>query len=405
MTFSFNGELHTSGSVPPADAVATLAAWCAEGGAEVFVTDALEKDYDGPAAHSADAAGVLYHALSSGGAHYIIWFRQERTDDVLWAGDPAKAIVKDENGLSPRKSFEQWRQRMRGQSRPWPQSGKTAASNLAHALQKQLSLILLEVKERRYRLLTEQLQTANEELERINWISTHDLQEPLRKIQVFGSRLLGSEAAQTASPDIIHAVSRMNDAAGRMQTLVNDIHAYSKLLHKESPLELISLGKVANSVLHELADELADAGAAVNKDALPDVMGEPFLLWQVFTNLLRNALKFSREGISPVIRITVVHVVNAMPPSVPLRPEGYHRISIADKGIGFSNEYADAIFGIFRRLHTQKEYGGTGIGLALCRKVMLRHNGYATAEGISGEGAVFHLWFQCKFGFWMLTIK
>lgn len=393
VAISFNGELHTAGSVPPADAVEALAAWCGENDAEVFITDSLEKDYDGSAARSADAAGVLYLALSSGGAHYIIWFRQERTDDVLWAGDPAKAIVKDERGLSPRKSFEQWRQQVRGQSKPWPESAKTAASNLAHALQKQLSLLLHQAEERRYRLLSEQLQTANEELERINWISTHDLQEPLRKIQVFASRLLGSEAAQTASADIIHAVKRMNDAAGRMQTLVNDIHAYSKLLHKESPLELISLDRVADSVLQDLTDELADTGADVKREELPAVMGEPFLLRQVFTNLLRNALKFSREDVPPVIRITAAHVADAVPPAVPPRPEGYHRISIADNGIGFSNEYADAIFGIFRRLHTQKEYSGTGIGLALCRKVMLRHNGYATADGAPGEGAAFHLWF------------
>ncbi len=392
VAIKFNASLYVSGSVPPADQIEALGEWCAGNGAEMFRTHALAKEYDGPAAARSDAAGVLYHSLIPVGAHYIIWFRQERKEEVLWAGDPTKAIIKDEKGLSPRKSFEQWRQHIQGQSRPWSEAAKVAAINLAHALQKQLSLILSISEERRYRLLSEQLQMANDELERINWISTHDLQEPLRKIQVFASRVLGSNAAQTADLEIIHAISRMSDAAIRMQTLVTDIHAYSKLLHQENPLGPVFLEKIVDSVLHDLTEDIADSEAQITRSGLPQIAGDAFLLRQVFTNLLRNALKFSRQGVAPVIHITAQRMAGHSAGIAPA-PGGYHRVSLSDNGIGFANEFADSIFGLFKRLHSQKEFSGTGIGLALCRKVMLRHNGFITAEGTPGQGATFHLWF------------
>lgn len=389
----FDQELRTAGAVPPIADVQALAAWCATRGADEFVSEALSSDYDGPAANAAEAAGLLYHSLVAGGEHYIIWFRHEQKEEVLWAGDPSKAIIKDEKGLSPRKSFEGWLQRTSGTSLPWSQSEKTAASNLAHALQKALNLVLLGAEERRYRTLSEQLQSANEELERINWISTHDLQEPLRKIQVFASRVLYSDAAKEADESIIHGVTRMSAAANRMQTLVTDIHAYSKLLHKGLPLEPTDLDKVVADVLRDLTEELTEHNAVVTTDALPEVLGESFLLRQVFTNLLRNALKFSRKDMPARIHISANRVYESPPNEMEQCANGCYCVHIADNGIGFSSEFSESIFGLFKRLHSQKEYSGTGIGLALCRKVMARHHGAITADGELGKGATFHLWF------------
>ena len=118
-----------------------------------------------------------------------------------------------------------------------------------------------------------------------------------------------------------------------------------------------------------------------------------FLLRQLFINILRNALKFSGDGKPVRIDISTELTDGTDDADVPARVDGYHKVSVADNGIGCSNEYADSIFGLFKRLHTQKEFRGTGIGLAICRKIMVRHHGFITAKGSIGAGAVFHLWF------------
>ncbi len=390
----FNDSFHQAGSTPFPEEIEELAAWCASKSESSYDTDELRKDFEGTAAASQNAAGVLFHSLAASGAHYIIWFKKEQREEVIWAGDPEKAIIKDQSGLSPRKSFQQWRQQTHGRSKPWTESAKSAASTFSHALQKELSLILMSAEERRYRILSEQLQEANDELERINWISTHDLQEPLRKIQIFGSRILESEAAAHTDKEIIHGVERMSAAADRMQTLTSDIHEYARLLHKGMSLERTSLDAVVTDILQTLQEELADKGAAVSVGPLPEVAGEPFLLRQVFTNLLRNAMKFSRQEIP--LRITISARKTPDAPAVPELAEHtgmFQCVSVADNGIGFDNAFSESIFRLFKRLHTQKQYGGTGIGLALCRKVMLHHHGAITADGEPDKGATFHLWF------------
>jgi light-regulated signal transduction histidine kinase (bacteriophytochrome) len=389
----FNGVLHTQGEVPAERTIRGLGDWLKDQRIDHYVSDHLAGEYSGDAAQNASAAGILYHALHAEGRDYIIWFRREQRDEVIWAGDPSKAIVKNEKGLSPRKSFAQWREQISMQSVPWTDAEQTAASNLAHTLQRQLLLVTLASEERRFREMSEKLMQANEELERINWISTHDLQEPLRKIQVFASRVIGSEMLKRTDPVVIHTIERMDAAASRMQTLIRDINTYSKLLHQEAVLESASLESVLAEVLKSMEEEIADTGASITSTPLPEVKGEPFLLRQVFVNLLRNALKFVPEGTKPVISITAQRAYPEGDPHVPAREDGYYRVSIADNGIGFDSKYSETIFGLFKRLHTQTHFAGTGIGLALCRKIMSHHSGYISAEAKPGEGATFHLWF------------
>lgn len=333
---------------------------------------------------------VIYHSLVGEGEDFILWLRNDRQEEVLWAGDPTKAMIKDEKGLSPRKSFEQWKGLKAGSSRPWTDAELAATSNFAYSLQKGLSLIILASEERRYRLLSEQLQQANSELENINWISTHDLQEPLRKIQVFSSRLGSKLREHDVSPVIMHDMERMSDAATRMQSLVNDIHSYSKFNHQDLELRPVVLDEILDEVLIDLKEELADGRLQLSREALPSINGEPFLLRQLFANLLRNALKFHKPDSGSDMQI-LCRVVNSPEPDSDITE--YYRISFIDNGIGFGNEFAETIFGIFKRLHSQSEYRGTGIGLAICRKIMQRHHGMITAEGEEGVGATFHLYF------------
>ncbi len=388
----FNGAVYGNGLVPDhaeLDAIARRLHDLNKG--DTYATTMLREVYPEAGAPGFPAAGLLFHSLSADGRHFIMWFRPEQVTEVLWAGDPAKAIVKDENGLSPRKSFEKWTEQTRHQSNAWTEAEIVAASNFVHALQRQLSLIILGAEEQRYRKLSEQLQQANSELEDINWISTHDLQEPLRKIQVFASRALDPEAGEPDSAALLQAVQRMSDAANRMQALVTDIHAFSKINHGTLLLRPASLEQALDDVLASLTGELEESGAVIVRGPLPVVAGEAFLLRQLFSNIIGNALKFARSGVPPRIAF---HMSKA-PYDGPEAQAGeiFHKVSVSDNGIGFNTEHAAQIFGLFRRLHSQKSYGGTGIGLAICRKIMQRHNGHITAEGRAGEGAVFNLWF------------
>lgn len=389
----FNDMLHMQGEVPAESAIRELGDWLKQRQIDHYCADYLGEAYQGPASHDPAASGIIYHALHAEGRDYIIWFRHEQKDEVIWAGDPSRAIVKNEKGLSPRKSFAQWREQISMQSRTWTDAEQTAASNLAHTLQRQLLLVTLAAEERRFREMSEKLMQANEELERINWISTHDLQEPLRKIQVFASRVIGSETLRQTDPMVAHTIERMDAAASRMQTLIRDINTYSKLLHQEAVLEPASLEQVLDEVLKSMEEEIADAGAVISSTPIPEVKGEPFLLRQLFVNLLRNALKFVPEDRKPVISISAQKAYPQGDPYVPERKGGYHRISVSDNGIGFDSKYSETIFGLFKRLHTQTSFAGTGIGLALCRKIMSHHSGYISAEGNPGEGATFNLWF------------
>jgi chemotaxis family two-component system sensor kinase Cph1 len=389
---SFKGRLYTQGDVPSSEGSEALAAFVQQhssGGN--FVTEQLRSlSHELPPTLPEGLAGIVYHSLVGEGEDFILWLRSDRREEVLWAGDPTKAIVKDEKGLSPRKSFEQWKGLKAGSSRPWTEAELAATSNFAYSLQKGLSLILLASEEQRYRLLSEQLQQANSELENINWISTHDLQEPLRKIQVFSSRLKSKLEAHDVSPVILHDMERMNDAATRMQSLVNDIHSYSKFNHQELDLVHVEMDRILDDVLRDLIEELNEGRLQLLRESLPAILGEPFLLRQLFTNLIRNALKFHKSGAPATIRIAC-EISGGPEDSGTV--ESYYRITFSDDGIGFSNEFAETIFGIFKRLHSQAEYRGTGIGLAICRKIMQRHNGFITAQGEEGIGAQFHLYF------------
>lgn len=333
-----------------------------------------------------DIAGIIYHSLGNGNC--IIWYRPETITEVNWAGDPNKAIIKDSKGLHPRNSFRLWKQIVKCRSNEWRQSELNAAANYAHALQKQISLLLLTQEEEKYRRLSEVLRETNAELENINWISTHDLQEPLRKIQLLSSRLLYKEE-EVLSGLTLDSLQRMNDSANRMQRLLVDILKYTRIKHTTDAFERADLNLVLKDVLEELKELIAEKNAVITTEKLPVVSGIPFLLQQLFSNLILNTLKYASEERQPFISIDYLQEEA----SIGNHRKLFHVIKIADNGIGFSDEYAESIFKIFTRLHKNGEYKGSGVGLALCRKIMQTHDGSISATGRAGEGAIFTLYF------------
>lgn len=382
----FNGTIYKNGLTPDDKNIGKLIKWLSVfTAADSFSTEKLLDFLPDADDYCEEASGILYHSLSIDSNDCIIWFRPESLTEVNWAGDPNKAIVKDANGLYPRNSFKLYKEIVKCQSKLWLQPELNAGANYAHTLQKQFNLLIISQEEEKYRKLSELLKETNSELENINWISTHDLQEPLRKIQMLSSRLLGKEDEQF-SETVINAVQRMNNSAQRMQTLLIDILKYTKIQHINKSFEIVNPNDVLVEVLSDLNEMINEKQAIIRIETMPSITGIPFLTKQLFANLIQNSLKYSFPGKTPIVTIKSlgIHELNATP---------FQVLEFSDNGIGFEQQFSENIFNIFSRLHSQEEYKGSGVGLALCKKIMQVHKGIIKAEGIENQGAKFKLYF------------
>jgi len=237
-----------------------------------------------------------------------------------------------------------------------------------HATQEQLQRTMLE------------LERSNRELEEFAFVASHDLQEPLRKIQAFSERLVKrSDSLDDEGRDYLQ---RMTSAAARMQALIIDLLDYSRVNTRGQPLQQLELDELLDEVLQDLETALEQSGAQIQRSPLPPVRGDASQLRRVLQNLLSNALKFRQAGHQPLIRIYVEQ-----------QADNTWVLCIADNGIGFDEKYLDRIFNPFQRLHGREAYAGTGIGLAIVKKIVERHGANITANSAPGVGSTFRITF------------
>lgn len=236
-----------------------------------------------------------------------------------------------------------------------------------------------------------ELERINEELSSFAYVSSHDLQEPLRKIQTFSDRILDIEYNNLSDKGKDY-FRRMQAGAARMQKLIRDILAYSRTTTSEKKLETTDLNELLAQAKIELEVFMTEKKAVIESSRLPVLNVIPFQVQQLFNNLLNNALKFSKPDQPPRIKITCETVDGRTVDPGQLAPKEYFHIAIKDNGIGFEPQYNKRIFEVFQRLHGRSDYGGTGIGLAICKKIVENHNGFISAEGHLGEGATFHIY-------------
>ncbi|WP_239022798.1 PAS domain-containing sensor histidine kinase [Pontibacter mangrovi] len=243
-----------------------------------------------------------------------------------------------------------------------------------------------KLSEERLRRYAAELERSNRELQDFAYVSSHDLQEPLRKIQAFGDRLKMKEYDKLSDQGKDY-VDRMLNAASRMQNLINDLLDFSRVTSKAKPYAAVNLEKVLQEVLSDLEIMIERTGAEIKHSPLPTIDADPTQMRQLFQNLISNAIKFRKEGEKPVISVTATELqLHERLTSTP--GDELVEIRIQDNGIGFDEKYLDRIFNIFQRLEGQK-YEGSGIGLAIVRKIAIRHGGDITARSQPGVGTTF----------------
>lgn len=252
--------------------------------------------------------------------------------------------------------------------------------------------------ERKVSERTSELEEKNRDLERMNdelksfaYVSSHDLQEPLRKIQTFASRIREKEPLSEKGADYF---SRIQKSANQMQVLIQDLLAYSRTIKAEPILEVVKLTDLVNEVRNDFVETINDKNAVIESDNDLEMKIIPLQFRQVLYNLIGNSLKFSRPEAPPKIKINARSGVKAEELKTKFHPKAqtYLQISISDNGIGFDPQYRERIFEVFQRLHGKHEYSGTGVGLAIVRKIIDNHNGYIEADGRNGEGARFDIY-------------
>jgi light-regulated signal transduction histidine kinase (bacteriophytochrome) len=222
----------------------------------------------------------------------------------------------------------------------------------------------------------QQLKNSNKDLEHFAYVASHDLKEPLRKIVAFSERLHKKYASLLEGDGLVY-LSRMIDATQRMQTFIDDLLMFSRFSRDTSEKTEVDLNEILRGVLSDLDMQIESTNAKIEYDSLPKIKGVKTQMTQLIQNLISNALKFKKQDISPAIKIKCTDFTTD------------YQIKISDNGIGFDEADAERIFVIFQRLNGRSEYEGTGIGLAICKKIVENHGGTISAQGQLNEGATF----------------
>lgn len=241
-----------------------------------------------------------------------------------------------------------------------------------------------------------ELENINHELNSFNQVTSHDLKEPLRKIEIFANRIEEKNGTQLPQ-DTLEYLSKIKSSISRMKCLIEDLLNFSQTSAVFHDFKSVNVTLILEEVLSELVVPIEEKNAKISIGKMPEIWGIAFQLKQLFSNLLSNALKYSKENTHPEIEISYQLTESEQIALVDsISGNSYHQITIRDNGIGFDQQFADKIFGMFQRLHAKEKYSGNGIGLAICKKIMQGHGGSVYAEGTPGEGAAFILYFPKK---------
>jgi signal transduction histidine kinase len=258
---------------------------------------------------------------------------------------------------------------------------------ISHDFQEQLSKSNIDLEEKK-----NELQQTNEELESFNYIASHDLKEPVRKIKTFSSMIMDTDYSKLSEKSQ-HNFQRLIFAADRMQLLLNDLMAYTRVSAVKDDFKEVDLNSVIQQLKESMKESIEENNAVIETRELPTFKAIPFQITQLFENLISNSLKYRKDKESPYITISSSLVGREENPELLTNGhDQYHKLIYTDNGIGFSQEYADKVFELFSRLHSQSNYPGTGIGLTICKKIVQNHNGFIKAHSEKDKGTRFEIY-------------
>jgi chemotaxis family two-component system sensor kinase Cph1 len=370
----FNGRWTTLGLTPNEEELTYLAQWLSNNVSEdVYYTDSLPRIYFEAERFKDIASGLLAIPISK--RSFILWFRPEVIQTVNWGGDPNNAYhfegTKEDPQLCPRQSFALWKETVQLKSLPWQPVEIRSVLEFRKAV---VNIVLRQAEE--LALLAQDLERSNAELKKFAYVASHDLQEPLNQVANY-VQLLEMRYDDALDEDAKDFINFAVDGVGLMQTLIDDVLAYSKVDVKGIECALTNVEESLTQAIANLRGRIADTQAEVTYDPMPTLVADSTQLMQLFQNLLGNAIKFRRADVPPRIHIGVE------------RTEDSWRFTVQDNGIGLDPQFGDRIFVIFQRLHTRDEYPGSGMGLAICKKIVECHRGQIWVESALGEGANF----------------
>jgi two-component system, chemotaxis family, sensor kinase Cph1 len=365
------GDVTTAGLTPERTQILDLIDWLnREDRSEVFCTHTLGERYPLAQGYAEVASGVLAIRTSQLHPSYVLWFRPEVIQEVTWGGDPRKAVEPGALRLTPRKSFEQWKEKVRGRATPWENAVVETARAFRNAI---LNVVLRQAEERAE--LAGELQRSNRELEAFSYSVSHDLRAPFRHIVGYAELL--QEREDKLDETSARYVRSIRDSAISAARLVDDLLQFSKVGRATLSTSRVDMNKLVAEARRSLEPDLDGREIEWRVEALPSAFGDATMLRQTLVNLISNAAKYTR----PRPRAQIIIYAE----------QGETEIVyvVKDNGVGFDMAYAGKLFGVFQRLHRAEEFEGTGIGLAIAQRVVERHGGRIWAEGAVDRGATF----------------
>ncbi|MCR5876328.1 ATP-binding protein [Phenylobacterium sp. J426] len=358
------------GSAPPEDQIRRIAERLSEMDVTELAIESMAQRWPETEAFAERASGLLAVSISQIHSNWLMWFRPEVIRTVEWAGEPQKQRELGDR-LHPRKSFQLWKEQVRLRATPWGQVDVESARSFRSSIQ---NFVLRRAEERAE--LTNRLVEINKELESFSYSISHDLRAPFRHVVGF-AELLNDRAGERLDPTSRHYLQSITDAALSAGQLVDDLLNFSQLGRAGLKFSRVDVSKLVAEVRRSMEPELEGREIEWRVGALPSAWADPAMIRQVLQNLLHNALKYSAGRNPAIVTIEGEDLSDST------------SYTVSDNGVGFDPAYAHKLFGVFQRLHRSEEFEGTGIGLALVKRVIDRHGGTITAHGVVDGGASF----------------